>query len=195
MVVSDTGKERDVDKNSISAYYSSGLRAYQNLDGGLFLQELSAPFQKYETDVPSEFWHALRDYQDEQRKKGEPILIGTKDRMNFLSNDYDTPDMQVQFSYEGVGAPCVYIFGTNNYHAIFAHAKFTNFRWRPGHGPIKTQVPKSRNPPPPPEPKPLQWKQMDPDGHTAKIINDLYGPKHAHDINVASIEKGGSQCP
>jgi hypothetical protein len=139
------------------AMYESGFRSVLLYSGESEIHAFSNSEGYHPVEEP-DIWHALRAYQDEQRKKGEPILVspmGALDASKWYHRSYKTQDTTFEFRFgthsHNDSKPWINIFSAKNYHGVWCHARFTNFRWRPGHG-----------------------------------------PKHAHDINVASIQKGGS---
>jgi hypothetical protein len=152
--------------------YEKGQRAYirEGVDdlGGWESHIVMNPdgsFRHYENNLLPQ-WYALRAYQDEQRKKGEPIVL-PEYSASWHGMDYGTHDLNFMF------------FSENRRPIIHAYevrlpgkkvARFTNFRWRPGHGP-----------------KPLQWKPMDPNGKIKDGLEAFYNSRE-----YTGKEKGAS---
>jgi hypothetical protein len=114
----------------IRSYIVEGVKIHKNKDGYAYVP------------VNMEIWHALRAYQDEQRKKGVPIMSvpGWRDR------DYDFKETNYTFAIH-TNDPCmrcvVYNCEEPGPRTPFTHdlkvvGRFTNFRWRDGY-PKETQ--------------------------------------------------------
>ena len=100
--------------------YDQGTRAYVKPTGSIF--QKSDGSQVSVRTWP--LWESLRAYQDEQRKKGEPIRWPQlKDRKKWYANTYE------EFRFECINdMPCIDVHKN-------VIGGFKNFRWRPGHGP------------------------------------------------------------
>ena len=111
----------------IKIAYDRGIRAYYR-DGEPEFIDQRFPDANYVWSSLGN-WIALRAYQDEQRKKGEPIgrIEGWKGKSHVSQNEE--------------GKPCEFNFIHVDHHPVIfvGHRAeigiFTNFRWRPGHGP------------------------------------------------------------
>ena len=129
--------------------YNDGVRAYR-VDGCMVLHN-STGMQSFDELEPmsktamyfAKRWHALRAYQDEQRKKGEPIeWVGSEAEYriinSWLGRDYSVGHVSFSFTVKhsltpDMRHPNVLVWDTSQNDKVIA--KFTNFRWRPGHGP------------------------------------------------------------
>jgi hypothetical protein len=129
------GKEGDVYNRIVELEYIESWRAYERGSQKVMVHEKTGLCVIAERDLQLIEWHALRAYQDEQRKKGEPIK---PNECKPMRRDYGLPDVTFQYypcpDYPN-DPPQVNLF---NPGTVWAHAKFTNFRWRPGHGPKET---------------------------------------------------------
>lgn len=124
-----------IEMQAISMYVSGFRSALLHTVEGDDIHAFSNSSGYHPVEEP-DIWHALRAYQDEQRKKGEPI--SAKDFYNKCYGDYSLKDISFEFRLGGMsgnGLPYINCFGPYNYPAIACHARFTNFRWRPGRGP------------------------------------------------------------
>lgn len=91
--------------------------------------------------LDSKKWHALRDYQDAERKKGVPIVhttLADDNNWRMLRNRYRTPNRQIYFgSYlesqdtpeDGPRRPYIKLYTESGADL----ALFTNFCWRAGY--------------------------------------------------------------
>lgn len=119
--------------------YDEGMRAcllhgdvhvytYQNVD-------------KYFPVINPDLWMDLRAYQDEQRKKGEPILVEHLPKNWFYSTYRTNKDTEFIFGWNSKNwipnNPRVQVHYRYYFGGIDPVGQFTNFRWRPGHGPTK----------------------------------------------------------
>lgn len=107
-------------------HYNNGYRAYYR-DGGLVFTH-PKHYPQYASDP--EYWHALRAYQDAERKKGVPIHFewGMEKKWPGFEvcgisrgHNYLMPAILVNPVYEEDGSCYV------------ATGQFTNFRWRAGY--------------------------------------------------------------
>jgi hypothetical protein len=129
VILSDTGKEGDVD-NEMIFDYNNGIRAYQTEEAfKFFFEDTSTGRQEWAITLREvDHWHALRAYQDEQRKKGVPIAGTGGEYWDALPSG-----PQRGFTFHSLGnIPRIYVYSGLNNPPI---GQFTNFRWRPGHGP------------------------------------------------------------
>ena len=106
--------------------YEQGFRAYVYADGKHFYkhQETGMEHKVYGT---MDQWHALRAYQDEQRKKGVPIL--------WEQVPYDFVE-DLATAYQAVSGRMDGTFTIRGYTDLLSkhpHGQFTNFRWREGY--------------------------------------------------------------
>lgn len=112
--------------NTSENWYKVGERAYLLSTGEKVFRNGDSMIMAgntWDTD-----WDNLRAYQDEQRKKGETITLRGTDAEDWCLMD-DTNGFY--FRVEGIW-PEIYVEDGYNGPVI---GKFTNFRWRPGHGP------------------------------------------------------------
>jgi len=133
----DEWKGVDVDKESIlqqvQNMYNEGIRSYVDSEGDVLHQDKDG--NQWEPGY-LETWKVLRAYQDEQRKKGEPIVFTDWDAENrWLNRDHGEigvyrSSFAVRQEWDQTKRPRIYAFDREHCSAIF-----TNFRWRPGHGP------------------------------------------------------------
>jgi murein tripeptide amidase MpaA len=79
-------------------------------------------------------WHALRAYQDEQRKKGEPIIMTDNEALQF-SRLCLRSETQFNYVHAYTGQPGIQSITPLKPYGQRVNGRFTNFRWRPGHGP------------------------------------------------------------
>jgi hypothetical protein len=124
-----------MDKEFVKGEFDKGWRAYQKTDGKPFFQ--SQDGEEFKVYGTMDVWHALRAYQDEQRKKGVPIT-------------YDSVEDQLPEPYVSEGVMATYLcqFGggveiqlakyKGPRERTYRIARFTNFRWREGY-PKETQ--------------------------------------------------------
>ena len=113
--------------DKVAAYqYNKGERAYMSFQGSMFLQDIDGNmWPVYSTDNASvQDWHALRAYQDEQRKKG--VSINCFQIPRFADRDQVIKDVEYIFGFNQ-DDPEIRVFSDS------LIAKFTNFRWREGY--------------------------------------------------------------
>lgn len=72
-------------------------------------------------------WHALRAYQDAERKKGVPILWDdiANDFMEDFNTDYQSPIGRMDGTFV--------LKAWTDLSSKAPHGQFTNFRWRAGY--------------------------------------------------------------
>lgn len=134
-----------MDKEMIERLYNRGIRAYRSDKGNYFDEPPidpedpndggATPFARvYENG--EEMWHALRAYQDEQRKKGEPINFRKTPQFHYGWRMLNVGEYHKIYS-DWMGYPHIMLLESykpdeNTRQNL---GQFTNFRWRPGHGP------------------------------------------------------------
>ena len=112
--------------------YDEGMRAcllpgdvhvytYQNVD-------------KYFPVINPDLWIDLRAYQDEQRKKGEPIVMSSDEALEFGRLCHRIPT-QFNYVHAFTGHPGIQSITPQKPYGQIVNGRFTNFRWRHGHGP------------------------------------------------------------
>lgn len=108
--------------------YNKGERAYMSFQGNMFLQDIDGNmWPVYSTDDASvKEWHALRAYQDAERKKGVPIEINAKSANSWLTLSYGH---FLSGSIMKASTPGIDVFDTCG----VIIGRFTNFRWRAGY--------------------------------------------------------------
>lgn len=114
--------------------YDQGIRAYCWVDGKTkvtFLQDKDGEVIPHEGIY---IWPSLRAYQDEQRKKGEPMVM----TLSWRPKSY--PGFKFGDMFDGYDLrPAIYVNPVESGgHLVGYTGMFTNFRWRPGHGPKAT---------------------------------------------------------
>lgn len=108
--------------DSLTKYqHDKGTRAYLSFQGNKFLQDSDGNmWPVYSTDEESvKDWHALRAYQDAERKKGVPITLSHHGELRWFQRDYSNFNFLTTYSYEP--------------YILCDKARFTNFRWRAGY--------------------------------------------------------------
>jgi hypothetical protein len=124
------GKEGAVDKVEalVWSLYTSGIRAFKRGDEDCTVTWFQKSDGSRWPHEGSFIWDRLRAYQDEQRKKGEPItlFIGEWHNRDYVQKE----GQEVIFALNHLDRPEIRTFS----RATEGVAKFTNFRWRPGHG-------------------------------------------------------------
>jgi hypothetical protein len=128
----------------VEVLYNRGGRAYI-VDNAMIFQY--PEYYKYADGTNRVTWHALRAYQDEQRKKGEPIRIRGYDEADKWRENHRKADVRPPFFFGSYAENP----DLNEYSCDIPYIKhyasdgsdlgfFTNFRWRPGHGPEKQVI-------------------------------------------------------
>lgn len=114
------------------ADYNAGYRAYINQDGEKIFNNAEGQGQ-YASPRREDEWHALRAYQDEQRKKGVPIVFNyTKAIKDWFPWDTLLDGRLYNFCGDGTWPkiePIINII-TDDGTVV---SRFTNFRWREGY--------------------------------------------------------------
>jgi hypothetical protein len=126
-------------KMRVEVLYNRGGRAYI-VDNAMIFQY--PEYYKYADGTNLTTWHALRAYQDEQRKKGEPIRFDAPLGETYLPWNRRTYG-EFWFGSRATRPgekrqPVIEVFSFDHAHILKNQiARFTNFRWKPGHGPKK----------------------------------------------------------
>ena len=127
-----------MDNEMIKRLYDRGIRAYVS-DRGIYFDEPpidpddpndggATPFAWAYKDGEA-MWHSLRAYQNEQRKKGEPIVLSHHGIVRWYNNDYSSNGNTFAFD-EVDSRPMIAVI---DQYSSAGLARFTNFRWRPRH--------------------------------------------------------------
>lgn len=126
-----------MDNAMIERLYNRGIRAYVSDRGNYFDEPPidpddpddggATPFAWAYKDG-EEMWHALRAYQDAERKKGTQIKMYIGE---WHHRDYKWPEgTNVVFCLTAADEPRIYLMSK---HTEVEIGKFTNFRWRAGY--------------------------------------------------------------
>jgi hypothetical protein len=132
-------------KEAALSLYNKGWRAYfhSGCGGQVYFKDGVFKNIVLNTRNSVRVWEALRAYQDEQRKKGEPINY---DFQEINENWYGRTHIADGIKYHYCGSSAgdkitpeiVLLAGASMGDFPITggeHGGFKNFRWRPGHGP------------------------------------------------------------
>jgi hypothetical protein len=128
-----------VEKKAIKDY-EAGWRAYENFDG-LAVYFKDGVYHNTPISLQKLAWSALRAYQDEQRKKGVPIVFPDWGAENsWLSRDHGEigvyrSSFAIRQEWDQTKRPRIYAFDREHCSGMF-----TNFRWREGYPKEKHKV-------------------------------------------------------
>jgi hypothetical protein len=114
-----------------SEAYESGLRAYEKLGEMCWQWTEGGIYRKVDAHEVKD-WHSLRAYQDEQRKKGVPIVMSSEEAIEFGRLCHRIP---TQFNYVNAytGHPGIQSITPQKPYGQIVNGRFTNFRWREGY--------------------------------------------------------------